>query len=273
MYVEVETTTLGRYLAALRQREEGRRHEAGLLPPTRKLSRERTAGEAHITASYLTKVERDEVGQVAVGILWQLAEAYHVSEDEWRYVCDLAGHGAPYPYLAGMDLALTMPPLEEFRAALTPMMFTEMDEATTDLVAFVTPQRQLIAANRAYLDTYPTHRPGMFHLEWAFTDESKEIFINWDEQVDLGVAWHRGIMGRYGHTQWAQESHRRLWEFADFRRKWEAQDVAYSRPAVPETLLRIRGRRYAMTIESWQMQHSSLPIGKTRCRLRPFPEQ
>ncbi|WP_327141640.1 MmyB family transcriptional regulator [Nocardia sp. NBC_01327] len=266
-----ENSTLGQYLTFLRQREERQRHETGALPPTKKFSRERAANEAHITASYLTKVERDEVGQVSVEILRLLTETYHASEDEWRYVCDLAGHAAPYPALPGMNETLDLPTMEQFHSAVTSMMLTEMDEADSDLLSFYTPQRRLIAANRAYYETFPTHEPGIYMLEWSFSDEAKQLMLNWDDQVDQGVAWHRGIIGRYGQTTWAQESHRRLWQFADFRHKWDEQQVSYARPIVSESLLAVRGGRYTMVMENWLLQHN-LPIMRSRGRLQPLPE-
>ncbi|WP_194852828.1 helix-turn-helix domain-containing protein [Nocardia sp. SYP-A9097] len=265
-----ENSTLGQYLTFLRQREEQRRHRTGALPRTKKLSRERAAGDAHITASYLTKVERDEVGQVSVEILRLLTDTYHASDDEWRYLCDLAGHAAPYPALPGLNETLDMPPMTEFENALSSFMRTEMDESTSDLVSFYTPQRRLIAANAAYFETFPTHRPGMYMLEWSFTDEAKTVMLNWDDQVDQGVAWHRGIIGRYGHTNWAQESHRRLWQFDDFRKKWEAHEVSYARPLVSQALLAVRGGRYTMIMENWLLQYG-LPIMRSRSRLQPIP--
>ncbi|MBF6327565.1 helix-turn-helix domain-containing protein [Nocardia transvalensis] len=268
MLRESEKPTLGQYLAFLRQREERRRHDAGLLPGNRKLSRERAAGEAHITASYLTKVERDEVGQVDVGILRLLTNTYHASDDEWRYVCDLAGYASPYSALA--DLTADMPPLEVFQDAVTPMMLTEMEEATSDLVSFYCPPRRLIVANRAYYETFPTHRPGTYMLEWSFTEEAKDMMINWNDQVEVGVAWHRGIMGRYGRTKWAQQAHQRLWQFPDFRHMWESGQVGYSVPLNLQSQLRTRGGRYAMVMENWQMEHH-LPILRSRGRLQPLP--
>src|SRR5689334_7860651 len=93
--LEPENPTLGRFFIFLRQREEQRRHDAGTLPRNRKLSREKAAGEAHITASYLTKLERDEVGRVDIGILRQLTDTYRANDEEWRYACDLAGYASP----------------------------------------------------------------------------------------------------------------------------------------------------------------------------------
>lgn len=265
---EPENPTLGRFFTFLRQREEQRRHDAGTLPRNRKLSREKAAGEAHITASYLTKLERDEVGRVDIGILRQLTDTYRANDEEWRYACDLAGYASPYPVWPGLDPASHMPSLEVFQAALTPIMHTEMAEATGDLVSFYTPQRRLLAANQAYYDTFPTHEPGLYLLEWSFTDEAKEVMINWDEQADVGVAWHRGMVGRYGHTDWAQEQHRRLWEFPEFRKKWENVEVAYARALGAETLVRKPDGDYVMIMENWQLQHH-LPITRSRGRLYP----
>ncbi|MGV9667355.1 MmyB family transcriptional regulator [Nocardia niigatensis] len=261
--------SLGQQLTFLRKREEDHRHETGALPAARKLSREKAAAEAHITASYLTKVERDEVGQVDVGILRVLATTYHASDDEWRYICDLAGYASPYPSIAGIGPELEIPPFEVFETAVTPIMDTEMAEAATDLVSFYAPQRRLITANPAYYDTFPTHRPGMYMLEWSFTDEAREIMINWSEQAGIGVATHRGFMGRYGHTVWAREYHERLERFPDFRRMWEAGAVTYTLPLDMQSRLRVRGGRYTLTMENWQMQHQ-LPIVRSRGRLHPL---
>lgn len=267
-----ENSTLGQYLTFLRQREGRRRHEAQALPATKKFSRERAAREAHITASYLTKVERDEVGQVSVEILRLLTTTYHASEGEWRYLCDLAGYGAPYSVLPGMDESLELPSLAQFQKAITPLMRTEMTEATTDLLSFFTPHVRLIAANRAYLEVFPGHEPGMSLLEWTLGDEGRAMLLDRDEQIDQSVAWHRGIMGRYGHTNWAQESHSRLWQFADFRRKWaeEPQRVSYDRPVISEARLTVRGGRFTMVMENWMMQNS-LPMVRSRARLLPIP--
>ncbi|WP_196054779.1 MmyB family transcriptional regulator [Nocardia aurantiaca] len=253
----------------MRKREEARRHETGDLPAARKFSRERAAAEAHITASYLTKVERDEVGQVDVGILRVLATTYQASDDEWRYICDLAGYASPYPSITGIGPALEIARFEVFESAVTPIMNTEMTEATADLVSFYAPQRRLITANRAYYDTFPTHRPGMYMLEWSFTDEAREIMINWIDQVGIGVAAHRGFMGRYGHTAWAQEYHERLSRFPDFRQMWEARAVTYTLPLDMQSRLRVRGGLYTLTMENWQMQHD-LPIVRSRGRLHPL---
>lgn len=266
---EPENPTLGQFLTFLRHCEEQRRHAEGTLPPKRKLSREKAAAQAHITASYLTKVERDEVGQVDIGILRLLTNTYRADEDQWRYVCDLAGYASPYPGLAGMDMTLEIPALEVFLDAVSPIMRAEMDEAGDDLVSFYAPQRRLIAANRAYYDTFPTHRPGLYMMDWSFTDEAKEVMLNWDAQVEQGVAAHRGLMGRYGHTQWARESHRRLWQYPEFRRLWESGKVTYSLSVHNEAQLRVGGRRFAMIMENWQMQHH-LPIVRSRGRLRPL---
>ncbi|MQY23152.1 MmyB family transcriptional regulator [Nocardia macrotermitis] len=266
---EPENPTLGQFLSFLRQREAERRHAEGTLPTNRKLSREKAAAQVHITASYLTKVERDEVGQVDVGILRLLTTAYRADEDEWRYVCDLAGYASPYPGLVGLDTAMEMPPLQTFLDAVSPMMRTEMDETTDDLVSFYAPQRQLLAANQAYLDTFPSHTPGMYMLEWSFTDEARHIMINWDDQVRQGVAVHRGTMGRYGHTEWARRAHRQLWQHPEFRRLWESKEVTYTRPVSSEAQLRVGNRTFAMIMENWQMQHD-LPIVRSRGRLRPI---
>ncbi|MBU3067406.1 helix-turn-helix transcriptional regulator [Nocardia sp. NEAU-G5] len=266
---EPDNPTLGQYLTFLRERESQQRHRAGVLPSSRKLSRERAARESHITASYLTKVERDEVGQVDIGILRLLTNTYHASDAEWCYVCDLGGYASPYPTLAGLDLSQGIPPLKVFQNALTPMMRTEMEESDTDLVSFFAPQRRLIAANRAYYETYPNHQPGMYMLEWSFTPDAHEVLINWKEQVEVGVARHRGIMGRYGRSEWAQQAHRRLWQFPEFRRMWETGDVAYSVPLDLQAHLRVRGCHYTLLMESWQLEHD-LPILRTRGRLRPL---
>ncbi|MFE3225208.1 helix-turn-helix domain-containing protein [Nocardia sp. NPDC059228] len=261
--------SLGQHLTFLRKREEVHRHETGELPAARKFSREKAAAEAHITASYLTKVERDEVGQVDVGILRVLATTYQASDDEWRYICDLAGYASPYPSITGIGPALEIPEFEVFETAVTSIMDTEMTEAAADLVSFYAPQRRLITANQAYYDTFPTHRPGMYMLEWSFTDEAREIMINWNDQVGIGVATHRGFMGRYGHTSWAQEYHQRLERFPDFRTMWEAGAVTYTLPLDMQSRLRVRGGLYSLTMENWQMQHQ-LPIVRSRGRLHPL---
>ncbi|APA96393.1 hypothetical protein NS506_02327 [Nocardia seriolae] len=266
MVNETSKQSLGQQLSFLRKREELRRHESGELPANRKFSREKAAGEAHITASYLTKVERDEVGQVDVGILRVLATTYHASEDEWRYICDLAGYASPYPSITGIGPALEIPEFDAFEAAITPIMRAEMDESTDDLVSFYAPQRRLIAANRAYYDTFPTHRPGMYMLEWSFTAEAREIMVNWDTGVGLGVATHRGFMGRYGHTAWAKDYHDRLERHAEFRELWDAGAVTYTLPLDMQSRLRVRDGLYALVMENWQMQHE-LPIVRSRGRL------
>ncbi|RMI28444.1 MmyB family transcriptional regulator [Nocardia stercoris] len=263
------TPTLGQYLTTLRHREERRRHEVGLLLPSRKFSREKAAGEAHITASYLTKLERDEAGRVDIDILRLLTKSYHADDAEWRYVCDLAGYAAPYATLAGLEPTMDMPALEVFQDAVTDIMRSEMHEATNDTVAFYTPQRRLIAANRAYFETHPTHKPGIYLLEWCFTSAAKEEMVNWHEAVAWGVAWHRGIMGRYGHTTWAQESHRRLWQFPEFQQMWEANEVGYSLAIAAEQIVRVGDRQFSLVMENWQMQHD-LPIIRTRCKLKPL---
>ncbi|MFJ9370617.1 helix-turn-helix domain-containing protein [Nocardia sp. NPDC101769] len=266
MVNEPTKQSLGQHLTFLRKREEVHRHATGELPAARKFSREKAAAEAHITASYLTKVERDEVGHVDVGILRVLATTYQASDDEWRYICDLAGYASPYPSIAGIGPALEIPEFEVFETAVTPIMATEMTEAAADLVSFYAPQRRLITANQAYYDTFPTHRPGMYMLEWSFTDEAREIMINWKDQVGIGVATHRGFMGRYGHTSWALEYHERLKRFPDFRQMWEAGAVTYTLPLDMQSRLRVRGGLYALTMENWQMQHH-LPILRSRGRL------
>ncbi|WP_433662977.1 hypothetical protein ACQPW1_13045 [Nocardia sp. CA-128927] len=272
--LDADTTTLGQALTRLRRREQARRREVGMLLPATVFSREMAAEEAHISASYLTQLERDTAaGQVGVGILRQLIDTYHASENDWQYVCDLAGHQAPYPGLAGMSPTMDIPSLEQHLQALTPMMRAEMDEAAADLVSYYTsPQRRLLAANRAYFDVFPDQRPGLYMLEWAFgSPAARDVMITWETDARLGVAWHRGIMGRYGKTEWAQQAHRRLWQFPEFRDMWEAGDVAYAMAKDYVAQVRFDGRAYGMTMENWHLYSvSDAPILRSRGRLYPL---
>ncbi|WP_280394361.1 hypothetical protein [Nocardia brasiliensis] len=266
--------TLGEVLRRLRAREEVRRRKDGTLAPATVFSRDMAAEEAHISLSYLTQLERDTaVGQVGVGILRQLIEIYHASEADWQYVCDLAGHQSPYPGLMGMSPTMEIPTLAQFQEALTPIMRTEMDEASTDLVSYyASPQRQLLAANRRYFEVFPDQGPGLYMLEWTFSSPAaRQIMITWDDDARLGVAWHRGIMGRYGKTEWAQQSHRRLWQFSEFRAMWEAGDVAYAMAENYEVRLLIDGRPHGMTMENWHMYNDHpAPILRSRGRIYPL---
>lgn len=201
-----------------------------------------------------------------------MLDSLHGSDDEWQYICDLASYHAPYPGLAGMSPTMEMPELEVFRNAVTPMMHTEMEEADTDLVSYYSsPMRMLVAANRAYFDAFPDQEPGMYMLEWSFTPQGHEQLITWEEQVFWGVAWHRGIMGRYGKTEWAQQAHQRLWQFPEFRAMWDSGGVGYTHSDDWQVQVLVHGRPHGMTMENWLMYNDTdAPIMRSRGRLFPL---
>lgn len=197
------------------------------LRDDRRISRERLAFAAGVSASYLTHLERDQRGNptesVVKALVRQLDTLIALSDAEHRNLLDLAG------------LAHTaVPTVADLQAEITPEMHDSLALHAPNLSAYFDARLNLLACNDPYANALPGLTEDGNWVHWIFgNDISKQVMVEWEWEASITVDRLRGILGAYGSPEWFTELIAEYGEYPHFRDLWAQSTPSFGRTEKP----------------------------------------
>lgn len=193
------------------------------LRDSRRISREKLAFAAGVSASYITHLENGDRDRPTRPVLAALIEYLDristLGDDERRHLLELAG----------LDHA-ELPEPATLRAAITRDMHRTLAMQEPNLAAYLDIRWNLLACNDAYRAAFPGVEAAGNVLRWLFADPvARRVVLEWEDEAMLAVQSLRAAIGRYAESEWAVGFLAELAEFPEFRRLWERGGASYGR--------------------------------------------
>ncbi|MFF0794924.1 helix-turn-helix transcriptional regulator [Streptomyces spiralis] len=182
-----------------------RPEDVGITPhPTRRrvsgLRREELAMLAGVSITHYTRLEQGRATSASDGVLDALARTLRLSDDETAHLKDLARPTAASSRPAPPRVAHASASARQLLAAMSDVPALVLDRHN-DVLAWNRMGHALLAGHLApeSPDT-PATRPNLTRM--LFLDEQyQELFTNWNEEAQLGVASLRLVAGRHPHDR------------------------------------------------------------------------
>ncbi|MGV9661977.1 MmyB family transcriptional regulator [Nocardia niigatensis] len=187
------------------------------LRDERRVSRERLAMTAGVSASYITHLELGRRGRptqsVVEALLRYLDRVHPVSHRSRRYLFDLAGLRDP----AAPDPA-------ELRAAITPGMRARLDRLGPDPAGYFDSRWNVLALNQAARQAFPGLTEESCWLTWLFEDpRAREAIADVDAVAAASVEVLRARIATLDSPEWSRPYLKELGWHPEFRRLWGQQ--------------------------------------------------
>lgn len=270
-----EGNAFGDYLRA--RRGQVRPEDVGLISGARRrvrgLRREELATLAGVSVEYYLRLEQGRDKNPSPQVLNGLARALQLDIKDTEYLYRLAsGNHIEQPSL---EVDVAVDGLDELVEQFS--MPTVLANRYQDVLAV-----NAIASALASVFT-----PGQNFLRWGFTDpEAREVFVDWDEAVEIAVSGLREVAGNALDDPRMREHISQLCDLSvRFRELWERADVGY-RPGITHMRHPVVGdlylRRTALSVPHSGGQHlisfhaeagspSAKALEKLRSRCSPRP--
>lgn len=193
------------------------------LRDARRISREKLAFAAGVSASYITHLENGDRDRPTRSVLAALVDYLDriaaLSDDERRHLLELAG----------LDVA-EIPSADALTVAVTADMRRTLAMQEPNLAAYLDIRWNVLACNGAYAAAFPGLKAGGNVLRWFFGDAAaRRVVLEWEAEAALAVQSLRAAIGRHSETEWAVGFLAELAEFTEFRRLWERGGASYGR--------------------------------------------
>lgn len=200
------------------------------LRDDRRISRERLAFAAGVSASYLTLLERGQRDRptdvVVEALVRQLDTAGPLSDADRRNLLDLAG----------LPRTCT-PSADELRAELTPDMHTGLALFAPNPAAYYDIRLNLLACNEPYATALPGLTEAGNWVRWIFgADIAKQVMVEWELETAITVSRLRGVLGAAGNPDWSADLIADYGDFPRFRELWRHSAASFSRSEIPVRL-------------------------------------
>nr|WP_229683970.1 helix-turn-helix transcriptional regulator [Nocardia camponoti] len=224
------------------------------LRDDRRISREKLAFAAGVSASYITHLEsgdRDRPTRTVLEALMRyLDEISPISSDERRHLFDLAG-----------IVAVDNPTIADLRGELTVDMRRSLTLQEPNLAAYIDTRWNVLAANQVYARAFPGLLEDVNILRWFFRNPlSRQVMVEWERESALTVQWLRGLIGQQGSGAWATELLAELAAYPDFRRIWDDGDTVYGREQTAMLLRDIEtGENYTVEVGLFRLDSIAYP--------------
>ncbi|MFI7499165.1 helix-turn-helix transcriptional regulator [Streptomyces sp. NPDC049687] len=182
-----------------------RPEDVGITPhPTRRrvngLRREELAVLAGVSITHYTRLEQGRALSASDGMLEAIARTLRLSDDETAHLKDLARPAAASPRPTPPRVAHAGASARQLLAAMSEVPALVLDRHN-DVLAWNRMGHALLAGHLApQSPETPATRPNLTRM--LFLDEQyRELFRNWNEEAQLGVASLRQVAGRHPHDR------------------------------------------------------------------------
>lgn len=189
----------------------------------RKLSRERLAFTAGVSASYINQLEKGTRARptrdVLTAIVRVLDSSQTLSLAQQRELSTLAGHCDTEP-----------PGVEQLRALIAPAMNRGFARQPSTLVAYFDDYWNVLASNDLHASIFPGMRESGNALRWMLTDaRAQHILLEWEQEVTIAVRVLRGRLARASGAPRTRGFLAEMGRHRQFRQVWRDGTVAYAR--------------------------------------------
>ncbi|MFF0613441.1 helix-turn-helix domain-containing protein [Nocardia tengchongensis] len=203
------------------------------LREERRLSRERLAFSAGVSASYVTQLEKGGKGKPTQAVVDALMRCMNqrdpLSDTERRYLYDLAGlTGSGYPTV------------DELKQSISADVLRMLVMYRPRMAALYDTRGNVLAGNVEWALAFPGLSESGNLYRWMFADPvARQVMPDWEIDVRQSVSWLRGVVGSLADPTVFGALMRELGEFEEFRRLWATGEVGY---APPVRTMRLRDR-------------------------------
>ncbi|WP_084536123.1 helix-turn-helix domain-containing protein [Nocardia yamanashiensis] len=189
----------------------------------RKLSRERLAFNAGVSASYINQLEKGTRARPTRDVLTAIVRVLDRSRAlplaQQRELLTLAGHCDTEP-----------PELEQVRALVAPAMNRGIACQPSTLAAYFDDYWNVLASNDLHAGTFPGIRENGNALRWMLTDaRARHVLLEWEQEVTLAVRMLRGRLARAAGAPHTSKFLAEMGRHRQFRKVWNDGAVAYTR--------------------------------------------
>jgi len=224
------------------------------LRDERRISREKLAFAAGVSASYITHLEGGDrehptkaVVEALVGYLDRISP---LTAAERRHLYDLAGLSED-----------AYPSVEELRADIGEATRAGLAVHEPNPAAYLDTRWNLLYCNDTYAATFPGLAEDVNILHWLFGNEiSRQVLVEWQREAVLTVEWLRGLIGQSGDTRWSADLLADLGRFPEFRAIWAAGGTVYGRDSPDMHLRDVRtGECFTLAVQMFRLDSGSHP--------------
>jgi transcriptional regulator with XRE-family HTH domain len=216
----------------------------------RGLTQKQLAEAAHVSASYVTKIEQGRAPQPGDSVLNRMAEALALDSSDTHTLYMLADRTPPRALNSAPITATgTNPLINLFRRDHDDVLWSIVDA-----------HLNVIDSNSLYQSSFPGIGDHSSFAEWLFRDSrARLVHEEWEVRANSTVWWLRRAATRSGDRGAFDELLGRLEESFDFRRLWN--DPLSARG--PEQTMKIRDYRTRKVITLDSGYYSRFPDDQT----------
>lgn len=209
------------------------------LRDERRMSRERLAMSAGVSASYITHLEwgdRDHPARAVVESLVDcLGRARALTMTERRHLFDLAG----------LPITAT-PTVDQLRARISDDALRILDAHRGGVAGYFDARGNILALSAAARSMLPGLGVGDNGLHWLFGNEiARQVVLDWDCVAAATVSGLRGRIGTFGHADWPEQLLDELAVYPEFCSIWNACEVTFTSELPP---IRLRESTTALPV-------------------------
>lgn len=218
------------------------------LRDTRRISREKLAFNAGVSASYVTHLENGNrerpTREVLHALVRYLDRVGPLSAVEHRHLLDLAGLGAR-----------EYPNVDQLRGGITDDMRHALTLHEPNLAAYLDTHWNVLACNDSYARAFPGITGDGNLLHWLLGNElARQAVVEWEQEVRVTVQWLRGLLAGAADVAAAVAFLAELGQYEQFCRVWDEEIPAYGRD---RSLLHLRdiasGRRRTVVVQMFRV--------------------
>ncbi|UGT41236.1 helix-turn-helix transcriptional regulator [Nocardia yamanashiensis] len=186
------------------------------LRDERNVSREKLAMSIGVSVSYVARLEsgaRSNPGpDVLRVVIDRLDRIAPISAVRRRHLHELAG----------VPLSRTAPAVAELRAEITPDMRALLAAAEPNPACYYDIRYHVLAGNETFFEVMPGLARDGNIARWYFADPiAKQALAEWDYEASMMAAGLRLTIGRSDSPESFTELLTELYDFPEFRGKWE----------------------------------------------------
>ncbi|WP_280454111.1 helix-turn-helix domain-containing protein [Nocardia brasiliensis] len=211
----------------------------------RRMSREVASRTCGVATSWLYRIEMQHQ-MPSIEVLDQIIKGYRLDSAQAKHLHELR--------VPGESLEPSRDLRDRVTANAAQMAHLRDLESLGVLAAYVDPMASILACNNLFRAAFPGVEEMGSYPVWVFSDQAKEVLVNWPREADHAVESTKRALGRYRDARQSQDLLRHLRSTKEYRSRWAASiKIAYGRDT--NALLYLRDS-VSKVVTAYSMSHS-----------------